>query len=452
MIRRAFLVALLLTAAGSALAVAGKTRTRKKPAAKRASVTAAAPLAGRIAYIGEGANLYVCGAACGKPTCITCAAKAEHAFAGPLAPVALSNGIEQAVAVPPQYDLPTFSPDGTQIAYSSLQHERGGTSFGVNAYDLNRRAATVIFQSSDRPIYFFWLPDGRRLFFLASDGQSLKLILAQSSEAKPVRVLLTGLPLFFDWKQASSDLAFHYLPVEGAGPEQIGLMDITDRDQRVVKAIAKGRTPFRSPAWSPDGSHLAYVVDNKNGQLALMVANADGSAPKPMVGLAPATTAFVWAPDSSHIAFSTLKQEGKMSYDGVNLLDIGSGNISTLVSDPVIAYNFSPDGRWLAYIGTTETSNSWNVVAAGGGKARKLCSFVATGPESIAYQVFDQYALSHRFWSPDSRALVFAGVILKEGQAPAEQMPPPSVWVLPVDGGAPRELADGSIAFWSPRR
>jgi Tol biopolymer transport system component len=348
--------------------------------------------------------------------------------------------------------LPTFSLDGSQIAYASAQHERGGGStFGINAYDLNRRAATVIFQSSDRPIYFFWLPDGRRLFFLASDGESLKLILAQARESTPVRILLTGLPLFFDWKQASNDVAFHYVPVEGAGPEQIGLMGVTDHDQRVVKALSKGKAPFRGPAWSPDGSHLAYVIDSKNGQSALMVANADGSEPKPMVGLAPATTAFVWAPDSGHIAFSTLKQQGKMSYDGVNLLDIGSGNISTLVSDPVIAYNFSPDGRWLAYIGTTETSNTWNVIAAGGGKARKLCSFVATGAESIVYQVFDQYALSHRFWSPDSRALVFAGVMLKEGQAPTEQMPPPSVWVLPTDGGPPREVADGSIAFWSPR-
>jgi Tol biopolymer transport system component len=437
-------------AAGSHLANAGKTRTGK-PAAKRASAAAGAPLAGRIAFIGEGANLYVCGAACEKPTCITCAAKAEHALAEALAPVALNSGIERAAAPAPQYELPTFSPDGTQIAYSSVQRGRDGVSFGINAYDLNRRAATVIFQSSDRPIYFFWLPDGRRLFFLASDGESLKLILAQAREAMPVRILLTGLPLFFDWKEASSDLAFHYVPVEGAGPEQVGLMGVTDRDQRVVKAISKGKAPFRGPAWSPDGSHLAYVIDNKNGQSALMVANADGSAPKPMVGLAPSTTAFVWAPDSGHIAFSTLKQQGKMSYDGVNLLDIGSGNISTLVSDPVIAYNFSPNGRWLAYIGTTETSNTWNVIAAGGGKPRRLCSFVATGTESIVYQVFDQYALSHRFWSPDSRALVFAGVILKEGQAPAEQMPPPSVWVLPLDGGPPRTMADGSIAFWSPR-
>jgi Tol biopolymer transport system component len=202
--------------------------------------------------------------------------------------------------------------------------------------------------------------------------------------------------------------------------------------------------------WSPDGSHLAYVIDNQRGEFVLTVANADGSAPRPMVGLAPGTTAFIWSPDSKSLAFSTLKKEGRMSYDGINLLDLASGNVTALVSDSVIAYAFSPNGKWLAYIGTGETANTWNVISPGG-KPRKLCNFMASSAESAVYRVFDQYALSHRLWSPDSRAIVFAGGILKEGQAPASVSASPSVWVLPVDGEAPRPIADGSVAFWSPR-
>jgi WD40 repeat protein len=444
MIRRAFLVALWLIAAGSVVAIAGKSPRTRRPTSSAAS--ARAPLPGHIAYLGEGANLYVCGGICDKPACITCTSKAEHAQAEGIQPVALGSRT-QATAAVLQHELPTFSPDGSQIAYSSAQ--RGGT-FAINTYDLNRRVAISIFQSPDRPIYLYWLPDGHRLFFLTSGDESLELILAEAREAKPVRILLKGLPLFFDWNQTLSDLAVHYTSVEEES-EQAALINVTGRDQRVIKVISRSKAPFRSPAWSPDGSLLAYLIDNQNGQFVLAVANADGSAPKPMVGLAPTTTAFVWAPDSRHIAFSTLKAQGKMSYDGINLLDIVSGNITTLVSEAVIAYNFSPDGRWLGYIGATETSNTWNVIAAGGGKAHKLCDFAATAPESIAYRVFDQYALSHRFWSPDSRAIVFAGVMLKEGQSPAETMPPPSVWVLPVDGGPPQAIADGSIAFWSPR-
>jgi TolB protein len=437
----------VLIAVGSALALAAKP---SRPKTKRVAAAPIAPVAGRIVYVGEGANLYVCNAACDKPTCLTCAARKENAFTQTLRLAGLGGVDQPGAGSIIKYELPTFSPDGSQIAYASAQ--RGGDSpYSINTYDLDRRAATTIFQSSDRPIYFFWMPEGHRLFFLAGDEEGLKLMLAQAREMRPVRVLLSGLPLFFDWDQRLNQIAFHYAPPEDDGPEQIGLMSVTDHDQKVVKVIAKGKAPFRSPAWSPDGSHLAYVLDSRNGQFGLMVAKADGSGAKAMVGLGPLVSAFLWAPDSRHIAFSTLREAGKMSYDGINLLDIATGNITVLVSDPVIAYSFSPDGKSLAYIGTTETSNTWNIIAAGGGQPRKLCDFVASSSESAAYQVFDQYALSHRIWSPDSHAIVFAGVMVNQGQSPSQTMPPPSVWVMPIDGSPPHALADGTIAFWSPR-
>ncbi|HZY59990.1 MAG TPA: hypothetical protein VFE56_09515 [Candidatus Binataceae bacterium] len=451
MLKRASLWLLLLIALGSPFASAGKSTRRS---AKRTESTpgpgsraAQAPVAGHIAYIGDDANVYICEGSCDRPTCITCAAKAEQALGEGLTNVALAGGAAQSAA---QYNWPTFAPDGSQVAYSSKQRAGGSSAYGIHAYNLARRAAVTIFQSPDQPIYLSWLPGGHQLFFLVSDGETLKLMLAEAREGRPVRVILTGLPLFFDWNQALAELAFHYVPAQGSGPEQIGLMSVTDHDQRVVKVIAKGAAPFRNPAWSPDKSHLAYVVDKHNGQVALVIANGDGSSSREMVGLAPRDTSFTWTPDSKRLAFSTQRSEGSMSYDGVNLLDVASGNISTLVSDPVIAYNFSPDGRWLAYIGLTEQANTWNVIELGG-KSRKLGNFVATHTESVAYRYFDQYALSHRIWSPDSRALVFAGTMLKEGMAlPSGATPPPSIWLMPVDGGPAQTLADGEVAFWSP--
>ena len=53
---------------------------------------------------------------------------------------------------------------------------------------------------------------------------------------------------------------------------------------------------------------------------------------------------------------------------------------------------------------------------------------------------FDQYALSHRLWAPDSSALLLP-VADPDGST--------HVAVMPRDGGAPLRL-DGAIAFWSP--
>jgi TolB protein len=54
---------------------------------------------------------------------------------------------------------------------------------------------------------------------------------------------------------------------------------------------------------------------------------------------------------------------------------------------------------------------------------------------------FDQYALSHRLWSRDSTAIA-----LPLTDDPAE----PQIVVLPADGSPAREIAPGTIAFWSP--
>ena len=54
---------------------------------------------------------------------------------------------------------------------------------------------------------------------------------------------------------------------------------------------------------------------------------------------------------------------------------------------------------------------------------------------------FDQYALSHRLWSPDGASILLP-LIADDGTEVLQ--------VLPADGSAPRALAPGSIGFWSP--
>jgi TolB protein len=54
---------------------------------------------------------------------------------------------------------------------------------------------------------------------------------------------------------------------------------------------------------------------------------------------------------------------------------------------------------------------------------------------------FDQYALSHRVWSPDGASILLP-VIGDDGTE--------TLAVLPADGSDPRVLAPGSMGFWSP--
>jgi hypothetical protein len=54
---------------------------------------------------------------------------------------------------------------------------------------------------------------------------------------------------------------------------------------------------------------------------------------------------------------------------------------------------------------------------------------------------FDQYALSHRVWAPDSRSIVLPLV------DPAGR---DRLFVLPADGSDGPPAIDAEIGFWSP--
>ena len=54
---------------------------------------------------------------------------------------------------------------------------------------------------------------------------------------------------------------------------------------------------------------------------------------------------------------------------------------------------------------------------------------------------FDQYALSHRFWSPDGAAIALP--IVGDGDVTEVQ-------VIPADGSQPVVAATAEIGFWSP--
>jgi TolB protein len=54
---------------------------------------------------------------------------------------------------------------------------------------------------------------------------------------------------------------------------------------------------------------------------------------------------------------------------------------------------------------------------------------------------FDQYALSHRVWAPDSASIVLP-LVDATGRT--------QIVVVPADGTDSRTIAHGESAFWSP--
>ncbi len=420
-----------------------------------ATIAHGAPPPGTITFVGTDSNIYYCDTKCSEPKCITCKAAAINVRRDdaivPVADSVPDAGRAGATA----YGLPTFSPDGKRLAYSSETHKEAETSFAVWVYDLARSQPAQIFESRiERIVYLAWLPDAQHLSFLLAEPRGLSLILAEVKESAPVRIVTTGMPLYFDWSAQPGEVALHTLALDSDRTEQVSLMSLTPTSQSIVKVLSSGRTPFKTPAWSPDGKHLAYIA-NYHAESNIVVADADASHPRSVVSLPVGENSFVWAPDSAHLVYSTALTPRDPTYHGIKLVDVASANSKWLTHNEVAAFFFAPDSRHLAYIGVPEDKPycSWYVIDIKTGAEKALGNFLATQEESIAYNYFDQLAVSHTIWSPDSSSFIYAGVRLAGSPDQALGFaPPPMAYIVPIDGSEPHGISNAVLAFFSPAR
>lgn len=413
-------------------------------------VTAGSPA--RLAFVGIDDNIYECTGDCARPRCVTCPVHGTEARSAGMRAVAFEQPQDDGAT---KFAWPTYSPDGHKLACLSSGSKQGRLAYGVYVYDLDKMISTRIFESStERGIYLFWLPDGARLSFLVTEPDDrLTLMLAQARGDAPIRIVASGAPLYFDWNP-KTELLLH---TTTAGPEaeRVSLMHITPTSQDVERVLARGPAPFKSPCWSPDGAHVAFVA-SQDDIAQLYLADANAANPRAMTKLMVGENSFVWAPDSRHIAFSTAQLPPHTVMDGVSLLDIRDRSVKRLVNDDVAAFYFSPDSKRIAYVSVPpeQPFYTWNVIDLRSGKTRKLGSFLTTNEETLAWRYFDQLSLSHSIWAPDSSAIAFAGLPVEtpHGARPPNPIgtPPPGVMIIPIGGAKPRRIADGVLAFWSP--
>jgi tricorn protease len=110
----------------------------------------------------------------------------------------------------------------------------------------------------------------------------------------------------------------------------------------------------RSPAWSPDGSRIAYFSD-ANGEYELHVAPHDGKGEvaRHRLGGAGFYANLKWSPDSRKVAYTDNAQ-------ALWVLDLQAGAPKKVAAAKVygpissVTFGWAPDSRWLAYTANTQ--------------------------------------------------------------------------------------------------
>jgi TolB protein len=260
----------------------------------------------------------------------------------------------------------------------------GGQSFPVIASDLRlaaHRVADHIYEKltgdkgvfSTRITYVTKASQRYQLWVADADGES-----AQSALASPEPIISPA------WSPDGTQLA--YVSFESRKPV-VYVHNVSTGKRRLI-ANFKGSNS--APAWSPDGKTLALTL-SRDGGSQLFLLSALGGEPRRLIQSSGIDTEPVFSPDGQSIYFVSDRGGSPQIYkvavsgQGVERVTfVGSYNISPALS---------ADGRWMAYISRIGGAFKLHVLDLASGSAKAITETAADENPSF---------------SPNGKLLVYA--------------------------------------------
>lgn len=259
----------------------------------------------------------------------------------------------------------SLSPDGRQLAFATGCDVRVMNVDGSDARQLTNRGAE---REDGCNGGARWSPDGTRIAFISNRAETGYHVYVMDDDGDNVRRVSRALDgtdlgnvVVLSWTPRGQVVFQTSRTVDGAWDRRVYVVD--PDGTRLLPLF--DRAGDITPAWSPDGSHVAFIRD-ADGVRRLHLMQADGSGERPLTNHAgedrlPGAQSVVgaeydpWSPDGSHLAFER-NADGEW---GIYLLDADGSNLRRLTNRPGDQFNgWSPDGEWIAFTRHVNTSSS----------------------------------------------------------------------------------------------
>jgi len=233
-------------------------------------------------------------------------------------------------------------------------------------------------------------PGGRIAFTSDRAGFSTSDIYSAAADGTDVHRLTFTFGAFEQdpaWSPDGSRIAY---ASSNPGPSHLYVMNQDGSDQHLVSPDANSNFNDSQPAWSPDGMQIAFARVGVAGGWHIWVMNADGTNLRELPGDLSENPS--WSPDGSRIA-------GDAAGAGIFVIGVDGTNERRLTTPPAFhndeSPDWSPDGATLAFSESPQdgTSSALYTVGADG-----------SGEQQLTTGAFADF---HPSWSPDGTRLAF---------------------------------------------
>jgi len=368
-----------------------------------------------------------------------------------------------------------ISPDGRYIAYDLLQ--KGDiTHRDIYILSTDGRYDAPLIDKSSKDVLLDWCPDGKSLLFRSDRTGSWDAWRIRVKEGKPdgAAELVKKDVGSLSSLGFTRDGSFYFMSTMGGMDIYTAKIDLS-RGKIVdgpENPVERGVGRNVSAAWSPDGKYLAYIAARS------IHIRSEETGEEKEISPQPGFYGIEWFPDGLSLKVYGEDAEGNR---GVFRVDIKTGAVETILMQTpevhlhrcylghegkniyyrsyrvsenlssIFAYEIyskkkkeiwsgegkvegpvpSPDGKWLAMeiYQADGSSSHLAVMPIKGGEIRELAESSSGG----------EFA-----WTPDSKQLLFAKFVAGNGWGSSRQ----ELWVVPLNGGAPKSLNLESRMMW----
>ena len=326
---------------------------------------------------------------------------------------------------------PAFSPDGTQLLFNSDRENENTDVYLMNADGSNPIKVTNWDKSNETAGPGSWSPDGTKIVFFSDRDVKDDLYIISAETVRPKLVFsdpnydVRGFSYSPDGKKIAYGRELD---------DRSGELRIYDLEVKRSTLLTKTELASTSPDWSP-GHDLIAFYDRVAGNSEVRVVKPDGSGLQNLTNDPSTDTSGSWSPDGKYLAFVTTRGES-MQVPQLYRMNADGGDPTAITprkgweGEP----SWSPDGHRIVFVCDRQDSP---------GNLLDVCEINADGSGEKRL-LFHRDHDGHPAVSPDGNRIAFVSGV--DGNY--------EIYLMNRDGSGLQRLtrspADDQWPEWSP--